>query len=278
MDMTSSRSLICQTLGLVLEPVILLLLKSGVTWKEFAAVAKAKFVEVATREFGIRGRPTNASRVAILTGLDRRDVRKLRVASPSAPQPGFMSRPTQVLEGWYSDPEFSTPKGKPRELGIDGDGNEFAALVRRYAPGIPVVAMIKELRAAGAVEKTKRGTMRALQRAFIPRELSDNQVKLWGSALRDLGTTLENNVARTATEQPRFERRALSLNVDRRALPEFRAFLEAEGQAFLERVDAWLTAHRVAKQDASAAIRLGVGVYHIQDARSSVRSRVDESS
>jgi hypothetical protein len=265
---TAVKALIRDTLGLLLEPVILVLLKSGVSLQEFAAVAKAKFVAVATREFGIRGRPTNVSRVAILTGLDRREVRKLRVASPATAEPGFMSKPTQVLEGWFSDPEFLAANGKPRDLAIDRDGSDFPALVRRYAPGIPLVAMIKELRAAGAVEKTKSGKLRALQRAFIPRELNENQVRLWGSALRDLGTTLENNVGRAATERPRFERRALSVNVDSRALPEFRAFLEAEGQAFLERVDAWLTAHRLTDQDEvrPAAIRLGVGVYHIQDA------------
>ena len=271
----SAKTLIRDTLGLMLEPVILVLLKSGVTWKEFAAVTKAKFVAVATREFGIRGRPTNVSRVAILTGLDRREVRKLRGASPTPAEPGFMSKPTQVLEGWYSDPEFLAADGKPRDLEIERDGNDFTALVRRYAPGIPVVAMIKELRAAGAIDQTKNGKLRAVQRAFIPRELNDNQVRLWGSALRDLGTTLENNVGRAVTERARFERRALSLNVDPRALPEFRAFLEGEGQAFLERVDAWLTAHRVADQGEGgpAAIRLGVGVYHIQDAPSGVGRR-----
>jgi hypothetical protein len=272
---TPKRSLILETLGLLLEPIVLLLLKSGVTWKEFASVARAKFVEVATREFGIRGRPTNVSRVAILTGLDRRDVAKLRVPATTDTQPGFMSRPTQVLEGWYGDLEFLTPGSTPRDLEIDRGGNDFAALVRRYAPGIPVVAMVKELSAAGAIEKTKSGKLRALKRSFIPRELGDNQLRLWGSALRDLGTTLENNVARAKTDPARFERRALNLNVDPRALPDFKAFLETEGQAFLERVDAWLLAHRIDDQDAtgSAGIRLGVGVYHIQDARNGVGSR-----
>ncbi len=36
------------------------------------------YVEVATRHFGRRGRPTNVSRTAMLTGLARRDVRKQR--------------------------------------------------------------------------------------------------------------------------------------------------------------------------------------------------------
>jgi hypothetical protein len=262
------RSRIRAALGLLLEPVILLLLKTGIGWKEFAAVAKSRFVQVATREFGIRGRPTNASRVAILTGIDRRDVRKLRTELADAEaEPGFMSKPTQVLEGWYRDPEFAGPDGKPKDLAVEGNGG-FADLVRRYAAGIPVVAMIKELRAVGAVQKTKRNKLRVLKRTYIPRELSDNQIRLWSSALRDLGTTLEVNVTRASDEQPRFERRALSLAVDKAALPEFRAFLESEGQAFLERVDAWLESHRAAAQSSeSDAIRLGVGVYHIQDVR-----------
>jgi hypothetical protein len=273
MENIKSRSLIGDALGLLLEPLILVLLKSGLTWKEFAAIAKTKFVEVATREFGIRGRPTNVSRVSILTGLDRREVHRLRRGPPAPAEPGFMSKPTQVLDGWHNDPAFLKANGKPRDLAIDRDGNEFAALVGRYAPGIPVVAMIKELTAAGAIEETKSGRLRVLERSFIPRRFSDNQINLWGSALRDLGTTLQHNVAPVAKEPPRFERRALNLDVDRQALPEFREFLEAEGQAFLERVDAWLAAHRVADQDAarSPAIRLGVGVYHIQDAHSGVR-------
>ena len=263
------RARIRTALGLLLEPVILLLLKTGITWKEFATVAKARFVQVATREFGVRGRPTNASRVAILTGIDRRDVRKLRteLAHAEAREPGFMSKPTQVLEGWYRDPEFVGRDGKPRELTLEGNGDSFADLVRRYAPGIPVMAMIKELRAAGALQKTKRNRLRVLKRTYIPRELSDNQIRLWSSALHDLGTTLENNMTRASGETPRFERRALSLAVDKRALPEFRAFLESEGQAFLERVDAWLESHRAAAAEGSesGAIRLGVGLYHIQD-------------
>jgi len=49
---------------------------AGITWKDFAELAKATYVEVATQEFGKRGRPTNVSRTAVLTGLARREVRK----------------------------------------------------------------------------------------------------------------------------------------------------------------------------------------------------------
>jgi len=226
-------------------------------------------VQVATKEFGIRGRPTNASRVAILTGIDRRDVRKLRVATAEQPAlaPGFMSKPTQVLDGWFHDPDFRAASGEPRELQVSEGDDSFVALVRRYVPGIPHVAMIKELRAVGAIEELPDGCLRALKRNYIPRELTDNQIRLWGSVLQDVGTTLEHNLIRKPSERPRFERRALSLTVERRALPEFEAFLAAEGQAFLERIDDWLAAHQVdaARAEPPQGIRLGAGVYQLLD-------------
>ncbi|HXR91850.1 MAG TPA: DUF6502 family protein, partial [Steroidobacteraceae bacterium] len=61
-----------------LKPLVHVLLSCGITWREFAELSKTTYVEVATRQFGKRGRPTNVSRTAILTGLVRRDVRKQR--------------------------------------------------------------------------------------------------------------------------------------------------------------------------------------------------------
>ena len=101
MASSERRVRVLDALGRLLDPVVLLLLKSGITFREFSDLARTKFVQVATREFGIRGRPTNASRVAILTGLDRREVRKVRLAEqvPGVSESGYMSKPTQVLDG-----------------------------------------------------------------------------------------------------------------------------------------------------------------------------------
>jgi len=267
------RRRVLDALGRLLEPIVLLLLRSGITWKELSDLAKVKFVQVATSEFGIRGRPTNASRVAILTGIDRRDVRKLRRADSegSPPAAGFMSKPTQVLDGWFHDPQF-TRDGEPRELPIADGANSFAELVRRYAPGIPPIAMIKELRAAGAIEELPGDRLRALKRIYIPRELSENQIRLWGSVLEDVGRTLEHNLMRKAATPARFERRALNLRVDPRTRREFEAFLAAQGQSFLERVDDWLAAHQIDPAGAAQGIRVGVGVYEILDESSASQS------
>jgi len=263
------RGLLLEALGNALEPVLLLLLKSGISWKDFSDIAKEKFVLVATESFGIRGRPTNNSRVAILSGLDRREVARLRrraTEQRTAPQ-GFMSKPTQLLHAWFHDPQYLDSSGKPKDLEIEGAEGSFAELVRQHAPGIPLVAMIKELRAAGAIADIDGQRLRALKRSYVPRELNENLVRLWGSELHDLGTTLEHNLSHEESELPRFDRRAISLRVDPKALPAFREMLEREAQAFLERVDEWIGAHELPSRvdEDGRGIRLGVGVYHIQD-------------
>jgi len=266
----ATRARVLKALGQALEPVVLLLLRSGISWKDFADVGKEKFVTVATESFGIRGRPTNIARVAILSGLDRREVARLRHAArePGAAPQGYMSKPAQLLHAWHHDARYLDSSGNPKELGIEGaEEGSFSELVHRYAPGIPLVAMIKELRAAGAIADVAGNRVRALKRHYIPRELNENLIRLWGSVLRDLATTFEHNVYRDQADPPRFERRAISLRVDPKALPQFREMLEREGQAFLERVDEWLAAHEVGSSadESKPGIRLGVGVYHVQD-------------
>ena len=78
------HSVLLASARLLLRPIVRVLLRGGVPFREFSEVAKFTYVEIATNEFGIRGRPTNVSRTAILTGLNRRDVARIRGAEPLA--------------------------------------------------------------------------------------------------------------------------------------------------------------------------------------------------
>jgi hypothetical protein len=88
------------------------------------------------------------------------------------------------------------------------------------------------------------------------------------TVLADVASTYVHNLTRDARAPARFERAALNDRVLASAVPEFRQFLNKEGQVFLERVDAWLMAHEAtgsAGSSKNATIRLGAGVYHLQD-------------
>jgi hypothetical protein len=244
------------------------LIRCGVTWREFSELAKATYVEVASTQFGKRGRQTNVSRTAVLTGLARREVRKQRERLEAGPEPepgGHVTKASLVLSAWHLDPEFLDREGKPALLPLEGEGASFATLLRRVGAGdVRPSTLLKELRGAGAVRQLSDGRLQALQRIYIPHSLDEEMVRLWGQGLTDIATTSLNNLTRGPRTPARFERAARNNRVAASALPEFREFLNREGQAFLERLDAWLTAHE-ATSEGEARLRLGAGVYHIQD-------------
>jgi len=253
---------------LLLKPVVRLLLRCGVTWKELAELVKLVYVEVAAEDFGKHGRPTNASRIAILTGLSRREVKRVKEALGRRGNAGFMAverinHASRVLSGWYQDAEFRSASGKPRLLPIEGERG-FAALSKRYAPDIPPTAMLKELSSVGAIRITNEGRVRALARYFMPVSLDPDAVVRAGSVLADLAGNVVYNQLRTADERSRFEGRATNVRVRRVARKAFEKYLETRGMAFLEDVDAWLSAHE-AKSAGEKTDRLGVGVYLIMD-------------
>lgn len=268
----STRSAALAACRALLWPIASLVLKCGLTWREFVEVSKGVFVAVAGAEYGIKGRPTNLARVAILTGIHRREVARQRELWEEAghQQPAKTNDATRVLSGWHQDPEFLSQDGTPRVLPETGDGASFGRLCRRYAGDLPPSAMLKELKRVGAVTEELAG-LRVTSPFYMPAPFDPQWLTNAGTMIRDLGASISHNLSVPAGEPTRFVGRAANDSIDPAALPEFRAFLEAEGQALLERADAWLTAHSVqtptddrpAKQ--RPAIRLGVGVFSIYD-------------
>jgi hypothetical protein len=253
-----------------LKPLVQVLLSCGITWREFAELSKTTYVEVATRKFGKRGRPTNVSRTAILTGLVRRDVRKQRQildATRPAP-PGYVSKASLVLSAWHLDADFRDKDGQPALLRMHGTGKSFAALIGRSGGAdVRPSTLLKELVSAGAVRVRSDGRLQALQRNYIPQMMDEHLVRLWGTVIADVATTYVHNLTRGGKEGKRFERSAVNDQMPRAAVAGFAELLEREGQTFLERIDQWLTAResKARGKRKGETVRLGVGLYHIED-------------
>lgn len=264
----------------LMEPIIGILLRNGIGHKDLANLCKQLYVQVASQEFGIRGRPTNLSRVAMLTGIDRKEVARIKESlhhsDESQTTQHNQDRLTRVLSGWHQDPDFIDAAGKPLAIPTEGNLPSFAQLARRYGGDMPSSALLKELKINGIVADDSAGLLLPLKRYFVPAQSDPGALLRAGSVFNDLGNTLHHNLykANIGKQQPlQFERRATNSHMSAESSAAFREFVEQEGQAFLERVDAWLTANEQpvdnngnnSEAGNSATIRLGVGAYLIEN-------------
>jgi hypothetical protein len=264
--MEGNKEMVLAAFRMIFRPIAKILLLAGVTWKEVNEVCKATLVEVASAEFGIRGRPTNASRVAILTGFTRKEVARLRelLAAPDTRHMDRMNHATRVLSGWFTDSDFLQADGSPSALTASGSPDSFESLCKRYASDVPATTMLKELKQVGAVVEGPDDELIVKTRYYMPRQMDPELVLSSGSVMQDLGNTVAHNLYRQDDQAARFERRAHNTRVSAAARPMFQEFLEHEGQAFLERVDEWLSDHEADENSAEESVRLGLGAYWIE--------------
>lgn len=176
---------------LVMRPIVRILLRYGIGYREFVEVTKTAFVDVASTDFGLRGRPTNISRVAVMTGLTRKEVKRLRDKIESGDSRiAVKTTPlADVLHHWHAQPEFTDSAGRPLPLPFSGEGASFSSLVKKYGGDIPAGAVRTELRRIGAVTESSDGFLSATVRSLRP---GDGHEKLLMLLVHGAYTMLSN--------------------------------------------------------------------------------------
>jgi hypothetical protein len=253
----------------LLRPLVRILLRNNVSHRTFAELAKVAYVEVASAEFGIAGKKQTVSRIAILSGLTRKEVQRLLAQTPDTDSvvEEEYHRASRVITGWVRDPDFGDGKGHPHPLRMDGKRASFKELVKRYSGDIPVRAMLDELLRVGAVKQLKDGRICLLSRGYIPQKGPVEKLQVLGADTADLIATIDHNVYQKPTK-PRFQRKVMYDNVPAEAAREFRTLAAAQGQELLEAIDRWLS-HR--DRDVNPAskgtgrVRVGLGIYHFEE-------------
>lgn len=273
--MSTTKDTVLSACRHLMAPIVGILLRNGVTYKELANLCKQLYVQVAIKEFGIRGRDTNLSRIAILTGIDRKEAARIKEElrnddESDASQQG-QDRMSRVLSGWHQDPDFISAEGVPLVIPFDGEMPSFTLLAKRYGGDMPAVTLLKEFKRCEVVVADDAGNLKPVKRYYIPSQSDPGALLRAGSVINDLGSTLYHNLYKAEPQKNKplhFERRATNIQMSAEDAHAFRLFVEQEGQAFLEKVDAWLTAHEQAPvpQDSKSTLnlRLGVGTYLIQ--------------
>lgn len=251
-------------LSLMFKPLIRLLIAQGVTHAEFSDTAKEVYVETAVRHFEADGR-INKSRIAILTGLTRKEVKNVidRALSTDFKERTY-SRPTRVLTGWYSDPAFQGPYGIPLELPYESnemEGQSFVELVRRYSGDMAPRQMLNQLVESGAVVEVE-GRYKAVSRTFTHSTLSPELIRRLGSVGYRVFSSAAKNIDSDDSGGRLFDRMVFADDgCTDDVIKLFDEFIRSRGQSFLEELDVWFSSRK--DMSKSGATRRETGLYMV---------------
>jgi len=257
----------------VMLPIARMLLRYGITYRQFADVAKTAFVREAFGETDARGRRTNASRVAVKTGISRKEVSRLRdIAGAASEQVAgrvdHSGPPARVLHSWHSDPIYLKEDGSPMPLDFEGTGPSFSSLVRAVAGDVPPGAVRAELRKAAAILETDTGQIIAAKRYYIPVNVDEKVITVLSSMMFPLAAGLDHNTNPERNVAGFIQRVAFSERLDSRLVPDFRNWSRAEAIRFIESIDDWLAKHEFAQDSEIHGDRSGgtvsIGVFYYE--------------
>jgi len=253
----------------LLRPLVRILLRNGVSYGTFADLAKWIYVDVASKEFGIKGRKQSTSRVSVITGLSRKEVTRVK----QLPRPDERAsterynRAARVITAWRRERDFLDAEGEPALLPMLGPGATFSELVKRYSDDVPVRAILDELIRIGAVERLKDGKVCLLAQAYIPESSDADKLHILGTDAGHLISTIGHNL-KPDPIGPLFQRKVAYDNLPDEVLPKFRKLSAKRAQNLLEKLDRWLAQR---DRDVNPTVegtgrnRAGVGVYYFEE-------------
>jgi len=264
----NSNNVVLSALFAALRPIARLLMKAGVGYREFAEVAKCAFVDVSTSDFGLRGRPTNISRVAVMTGLTRKEVKRLRdkISAGTEVESTKVIPLSEIIHQWYSDADYLDERGKPRVLPFEGNDLSFAGLVKKYGGDIPPGAMRTELKRVKAIEENPDGALIVKRRHIRAVETEKLVESSLGTALLGLANTINHNVDKNE-EHSWVERVASTTRIRNEDKPRVRRISRDRAEEFVTSIDDLFSAYETIYPEdpaESCESMVGVGVYYFE--------------
>ena len=207
--MTSQPTLALDRVLRVLQPLVRLLLRNGVTYTVFAAALKRVFLQAAQQELAARDMLATDSAVSLLSGVHRRDVRNLLRGEglQAGGEPTSLGLAAQVVGRWMNDPEFAPAPGASRTLPRTGERGSFEALVAGMSSDVRPRAVLDELLRLGVVHETEDGVV--LERSgFAPRHGFEEKSWMFAQNLQDHA----NAAAANLQDQSNFLDQAVFVN------------------------------------------------------------------
>jgi hypothetical protein len=276
------RSQFAAAVRRLLRPVVRHMIGSGLTYPTFNQMVKELFIEVAEEDFALPFKRQTDSRLAVVTGLSRKEISQLRRRRQGAAETPEVEEAivTHVIGRWMAGPPYATPDGIPRRLRYESPDRaapSFAGLVRELGIDIPVRAVLDELLHIGSAALLPDGDVELRREVHIPAADSEGRLVLLGSDTAELFSTIMHNVAHGDT--PWLQRKVVYDNIGADALPALQEEARSVGLDFVRRANALLASYdrdRHPEAPAGERSRVVVGVYYFEEPVVDTEARHDD--
>lgn len=193
----------------VLRPLVRLMLSSGITYPFIAELLKGLFVDIAQKDFPLDNKAPTDSRISLLTGVHRKDVRRLRESNMNGEvaMPASISFGAQLVSSWIGEPRYLDDDGHPLPLprltSIDSEVS-FEELVSSHSKDLRARVVLDEWLHLGVVSIDDSNRVVLNTEAFIPAEGLEEKLYFFAHNLHDHASTATDNLL--GIKEPRFER------------------------------------------------------------------------
>jgi hypothetical protein len=223
----------------VLRPLVRLLVARGLTYPMLAEILKETYVDVAENDFRLDGKPATDSRVSLLSGVHRKDVRKLRGrVAEAGSMPESVALGAQLVAAWTANRDFRDGKGRPRplpRLAAEGGERSFESLVESVSRDIRPRSVLDEWLRLGIVTIDQEDRVVLRTAAFVPRSGGDEKAFYFAHNLHDHVAAAAHNLGGEGT--PFLERSVHYDSLDPASLPDLARLAETAGMKALQAVN-----------------------------------------
>ncbi len=175
----------------LLRPLVRLLLSFQVSYPYLTTLLKSIYVDVADREFSVDGKRQSDSRITLLTGVHRKDVKRLRAEqADESVLPANISVGAKLIASWLGSDRFKDANGEPLPLPLrsaqTGDAASFDDLVEMVCrQDIRPRVILDEWIHLGVAHQDEQGRVVLNTGAFTPDKGFDEKVFFFGKNLQD---------------------------------------------------------------------------------------------
>ncbi len=248
---------------IAMKPLLRFCLRNALRIQDLLECIKLVLLQVAAEEMEAAGEEVTMSRLSAMTGIHRRDVRRIYRHDEIKDSPqGTINK---ILGQWLHDRRFTSRGGEPRVLSTEGSNPEFRRLVNVVSADLNPATILFELERIGLVQRVEGG-VKLVTRGFLSKGDLGQAFRLMANDTADLMSAVLQNTA-GESDLPNLHAKTHYDRIPADSVPEIRAWLHREGSALHQKARNYLAKFDLdinpRKDEKPTCVRVALGTFSV---------------